>query len=134
MKPDTSQNQSNFELPKPQLSGDRPSMPVGPELNGAVSPQESAPTNPSHAIPPMSIPAQQPQPQPVSSSRGVNSAQTDDLTADDADLIEKEWVTKAKRIVDQTRNDPRQQSNQITRVKADYIKKRYNKDLKVNED
>ena len=134
MKPDASQNQSNFELPKPQLSGDRPSMPVGPELQGAVSPQEHAPTTPQ-AAPPMGMPAQQSAQQPVSPTpQPASRTLTDDLTADDADLIEKEWITKAKRIVDETRNDPRQQRKQIKKVKDDYRKKRYNKDLKVKED
>jgi hypothetical protein len=51
----------------------------------------------------------------------------------DDDLIEKEWVDKAKRIVDQTRQDPHQQSEQLTMVKADYMKKEYNKTIKVNK-
>lgn len=58
---------------------------------------------------------------------------TSSLTADDADLIEKEWVLKAKAIVLQTREDPREQSKQMSGIKADYLKKRYNKDLKVSE-
>lgn len=55
------------------------------------------------------------------------------LIADDADLIEKEWVLRAKAIVAQTRNDPHKQNEEMNHVKADYLKKRYNKDLKVNE-
>jgi len=53
--------------------------------------------------------------------------------ASDADLIEKEWVLKAKSIVSRTKDDPRKQSNEINQFKADYIKKRYNKDIKVSE-
>jgi hypothetical protein len=55
------------------------------------------------------------------------------LIADDTDLIEKEWVDKAKHIVEQTRHDPRQQNKEINTIKADYLKKRYNKDLKLSE-
>jgi hypothetical protein len=51
--------------------------------------------------------------------------------ADDADLIEKEWVEKAKEIVERTRSDPFMQNIEMNKVKADYIKKRYNKDIKV---
>jgi hypothetical protein len=51
--------------------------------------------------------------------------------ADDADLIEKEWVEKAKEIVARTSNDPFMQNIEMNKVKADYIKKRYNKDIKV---
>jgi hypothetical protein len=56
------------------------------------------------------------------------------LIADDVDLIEKEWVNKAKAIVDSTKDDPYKQNKELNRVKADYIKKRYNKDLMVSED
>ncbi len=49
--------------------------------------------------------------------------------ADDIDLIEKEWVEKAKEIVDKTRSNPYLQNKAISEMKADYIKKRYNKDL-----
>lgn len=54
--------------------------------------------------------------------------------ADDADLIEKEWVQKAKEIVARTRHDPYEQNKEVTRMKADYMKKRYNKDVKTPED
>ena len=54
--------------------------------------------------------------------------------ADDLDLIEKEWVDKAKQIVEQTAHDPYLQNKEIIKVKVDYLKKRYNKDLKVSDD
>jgi len=53
--------------------------------------------------------------------------------ADDNDLIEKEWVAKAKKIIEKNREDPKAQSDEMTLFKADYIKKRYNKVIKVNE-
>ncbi len=54
--------------------------------------------------------------------------------ADDTDLIEKEWVEKAKQIVEQTAHDPHAQIQAINRVKVDYLKKRYNKDVKLIDD
>ncbi len=54
--------------------------------------------------------------------------------ADDADLIEKEWVIKAKEIIERTKHDPYQQNKQVERMKVDYMKKRYNKDVKLTED
>lgn len=54
--------------------------------------------------------------------------------AEDADLIEDEWVDKAKEIVERTSQDPHQQNKEMNLVKADYLKKRYNKDIKVSED
>jgi hypothetical protein len=56
------------------------------------------------------------------------------IIADDADLIEKEWVLKAKEIVARTRQDPYEQNKEVERMKADYMKKRYNKDIKITED
>jgi len=54
--------------------------------------------------------------------------------ADDIDLIEKEWVLKAKAIVENTTGDPYVQNKQINKMKVEYIKKRYNKDIKYSEE
>lgn len=54
--------------------------------------------------------------------------------ADDTDLIEKEWVVKAKEIVARTKHDPYQQNKEVERVKAEYLKIRYNKEIKLTED
>lgn len=54
--------------------------------------------------------------------------------ADDTDLIEKEWVTKAKEIVERTKQDPYMQNKEVEKFKADYLKKRYNKDIKLTDD
>jgi hypothetical protein len=43
-------------------------------------------------------------------------------------------VLKAKEIVARTKHDPYQQNKEVERVKADYLKKRFNKDVKVTED
>lgn len=55
------------------------------------------------------------------------------VIAEDSDLIEKEWVDKAKSIAGRTRDDPYMQSKEMNRMKADYLKKRYNKDIKLPE-
>ena len=55
----------------------------------------------------------------------------DDNAADDLD---KEWVNKAKMIVEKTKDDPYVQSNEISKAKADYLKIRYNKHIKVTQD
>lgn len=54
--------------------------------------------------------------------------------ADDSDLIEKEWVIKAKEIVARTAHDPHLQNKEMTKFKADYLKKRYNKDINLGDD
>jgi hypothetical protein len=55
------------------------------------------------------------------------------LHADDLDLIEKAWVEKAKAIVKDTQGDPYAQNKLMSKMKADYLKKRYNRDIKVSE-
>lgn len=54
--------------------------------------------------------------------------------ADDVDLIEKEWVVKAKEIVEKTRDNPYLQNKAIGEMKTDYIKKRYNMDISNNSE
>jgi hypothetical protein len=69
-------------------------------------------------------------------SNSVSSVPTaqNPAIADDVDLIEKEWVEKAKEIVEKTKDNPYLQNKAISEFKADYIKKRYNKDLIVSEE
>lgn len=64
----------------------------------------------------------------------TTSSPSDDnmLIADDTDLIEKEWVNKAKQIVEHTKDDPHLQTNEMSKFKSQYQKKRYNKDSKVS--
>jgi hypothetical protein len=59
---------------------------------------------------------------------------TNPVIADDADVIEKEWVEKAKDIVSKTKTDPHLQSVQLTTFRHDYMKKRYGKEIKMPED
>lgn len=52
---------------------------------------------------------------------------TNPAMAADEDLIEKEWVEKAKQVVAETRSDPYAQDMAIGKLQADYLKKRYGK-------
>jgi hypothetical protein len=53
--------------------------------------------------------------------------------ADDTDHIEREWVDKVKNIVAHTQDDPHLQKEQMSRIKAEYIQKRFNKTIKTDE-
>ncbi|MBX4190800.1 hypothetical protein KW794_01805 [Candidatus Saccharibacteria bacterium] len=53
--------------------------------------------------------------------------------ANDADHIEREWVDKVKTIIARTHDDPHLQKEQMSRVKAEYIQKRFNKTIKTDE-
>ncbi len=53
--------------------------------------------------------------------------------ADDADLIEEEWVHKVKQILVKTKGDPFRQTQAVAQLRSDYLKKRYNKEVKLSE-
>ena len=55
------------------------------------------------------------------------------LPAKDSDLIEKEWVDRAKQIIAKTADDPHRQKHEMSKMKAAYIKKRYNKAVRTDE-
>ncbi len=74
-------------------------------------------------------------PSPVVNDDATDDAaqqQTSDsnpLTAADDDLIEKEWVDKAKKIVEDTKDDPHMREKEVGKLQADYLRKRYGKEL-----
>lgn len=55
------------------------------------------------------------------------------LVAADEDLIEKEWVDKAKQIIEQTKDDPHARSKMVTELQRDYMQKRYGKVIGATE-
>ncbi len=101
------------------------------ELPG-TAPKASSPI----AQPGQSMSSSPPPIQPMAQPATIPVPISPDSPADaqDNDLIEVEWVNKAKAIVDKTREDPHSQNKEINKFKADYIKKRYNKEIKVAED
>jgi hypothetical protein len=70
--------------------------------------------------------------QPISSSTSASQPVGDNpISAADEDLIEKEWVDRAKKIIAHTKNDPYLQEKEVSRLQADYLKKRYGKEIKL---
>jgi hypothetical protein len=86
------------------------------------------------------LPAPAPQPMAANATpmvpplRPLTPADGNPATASDEEVIEKEWVDKAKKIITQTKNDPYQQEKEVSKLQADYLKKRYGKDIKIAED
>lgn len=66
----------------------------------------------------------------ASATASITMPSDDDLAAEDVDLIEHEWVARAKKIVAQTTGNPYSQTNELNKVRAEYIKKRYNRTIK----
>lgn len=53
--------------------------------------------------------------------------------AADGDTIEPEWVRAVEQAIDQYREDPYRLAIAISNLRADYLNKRYNKQIKVLE-
>lgn len=56
---------------------------------------------------------------------------TNPVSAADEDLIEKEWVEKAKKVVENTKHDPYLQGKEVSKLQADYLQKRYGKTVNL---
>jgi hypothetical protein len=133
-------HQPQFELPRPDAAGNslpRPEIPSqksAENVGASAELQGSSPAqNPllAQIAPPPIQPNLQPVAPTASQVSGTNNAPA---FADDVDLIEKEWVVRAKDIVERTKNDPHLQNKEMNKFKAEYVKKRYNKELKLGED
>jgi len=103
------------------------SMPVA--VNNVLAPQVPPPVSTAQSATDPVLAAPEPTAQPTSNL--LNTPMPAD--ADDTDLIEREWVDKAKAIVEHTKADPHLQNQEINKMKADYIQKRYNRQIKINE-
>ena len=103
---------------------------------GAPAAAERTPNAQASATPASAIPLPVP---PIATTTtqksdvSTTSNTSGPIITDDGDLIEKEWVNKAKHIVERTRDDPYKQSEELTVVKADYMKKRYDKTIKLSK-
>lgn len=80
------------------------------------------------------IPVLPPLPVVQTDTPGQQATNTGPVTAEDVDLIEKEWVEKAKKVVAETRHDPHLQGQEISKLQADYLKKRYGKIVNLPPD
>lgn len=116
------------ELYQPQQGTER--TPLSPEVtveHRIEAPQRDttkASTLPAQTLPSLPAPIQ------VDDSQVATQAVDDSpLVANDDDLIEKEWVDKAKQIVVSTKDDPHLREQEVAKLQADYLRKRYGKEL-----
>lgn len=132
----------NPELPRPNVGHETQPMPnngetqpQGPERTGeqTYENEQNVQRTETSQVPVQAMPPMPPMPVPVP----VPTAPTDDATtvgptiAADDDLIEKEWVDKAKKIIADTRDDPYKREQEVNKLQADYLRKRYGKELGV---
>lgn len=132
LPPLNSENNRNGNMPVPADAigaTERNEVQAAKDLESSASVGGGTQQPPTFAAPAASQTATAQQPMPATTAQGTNP-----VIADDADLIEKEWVMKAKEIVERTKQDPYVQNKEVEQMKADYMKKRYNKDIKLTED
>ncbi len=95
-----------------------------------------APSGPAQAVPQLNLPtddtAQPATAQQAQKAEPQKPVITAPLHAADANTIEKEWVDALKMVEARTKNDPYKQREEVSRIKADYQLKRFNK--KPNSD
>lgn len=113
--------QVNLEaIPAQRIS---PEMPSVNEVRQDVKSAQPLPAMPILPAPQMQAPPSQSVP-----------ANSNPIMAADEEVIEKEWVDRAKKVVAQTKDDPYIQEREVSKLQADYLKKRYGKEIKVTED
>ena len=103
------------------------------EVMNAASAEAVANAVPQIVLLPQPVPIVQPTVDPGA----AQSATSDDATAliaNDDDLIEKEWVDKAKKIIAETKDDPYRREVEIGKLQIEYIRKRYGREIGKVED
>ena len=137
--------QPESHQPIPQGPEQQPMQPVAaPEAVPSLPPiearigygQEAFERRAESPVAAQSVGAPQPMmaPQPVMPQAPVQpaapvQASVSPMVAADEDLIEKEWVDKAKDIIRRTADDPFTRSAQVSTLQQDYLQKRYGKTL-----
>jgi hypothetical protein len=126
--------QPQFEIPQAPSTGreSQTEQAIEKRQVSEGAPSKAAPKLPVQAQPTLPMQNQPAQQIPVQDHSSASQA-TAGLTAQDTDLIEKEWVERAKNIVAQTQDDPYKQKNEMSKIKADYIKKRFNKTIPAED-
>lgn len=134
----------NPELPAPQASPEyqapQPeSQPQyqSPERAGEMSPEREqamrqVDRNTAPPLPPIAAVPLPPAVVPVPAAQTTTDDSANPTIAADDDLIEKEWVDQAKKIIAETRDDPYRREQEVSKLQADYLRKRYGKELGVS--
>ena len=63
----------------------------------------------------------------------VSPVQQSTALPQDKAHIDKEWVERAKSVISMNQNDPYKQKTEVSKIKADYIQKRFNKVIKTED-
>lgn len=88
-----------------------------------------SPTTPS--VQPVLLPTGQPAPQPDNDH--LIDKETSNKGLGKTDTIERHWVDLVKEVITRTKDNPFAQKKQMSQVKADYLKTKFNKLIKTEE-
>lgn len=122
---------SHFEAPPPQAAQPQPQPPVGPASIQIPVPASMQDNSQAAAAAPQTTEQQLAQ---YNAAGGSNSSYQAGPVDDTDAAFDEEWVNKTRAVVQQTHADPYLQSQELGKIKAQYIKLRYNKDIKVSEE
>ena len=114
--------------------------PPSPEITPESSPERSMERSPIELAPPPPPVAPVAMPvvvQPVASPAGVQpmtDPAVNPIAANDDDIIETEWVDRAKQIIIQTKDNPFAREKAIGELQRDYLMKRYGRQVGASDD
>lgn len=123
-------------LPTPESGRKLEKVPIGAlEHLGDVSHESNTGvTNNSPQTSSASVPIVLPTPQPVIQDDTQLTTNPTPVVAADDDVIEKEWVNKAKKVIHQTKGNPYAKEQEVSKLQADYMYKRYGKQIKIPDE
>lgn len=67
--------------------------------------------------------------QPTDTSSQGTVASSNPTAAKDSDSIEKEWISRIKQVLKDTKDDPYKKEEEVKDLKADYLDKRYGRKI-----
>ncbi len=127
--------------PSPGVSYEIPAAGQTPEILPAASPEQRIETRPSAELapPPPPVPPMPTQPVPPVPQQSTSVTLADDaavnpMAANDDDVIEKEWVDRAKQVILQTKDNPFAREKAIGELQRDYLMKRYGRQIGSSDD
>lgn len=113
--------------------------PVSPEISHDLSPEHNMERSPVEFAPPQPpmpivMPATaQPVAEPATLPQTISSS-ANPTAANDDDVIEMEWVHRAKQIIIQTKDSPFAREKAIAELQRDYLMKRYGRQVGASDD
>lgn len=108
--------------------------PQEPNILATPQPSQSLPGSDALALAAAGFTQAQTSVSAISSATAGSVPAAGPTIAEDKDIIEKVWVHHAEQIAAKHKRDPYQQAKALNALKADYMKKRYGKDISVVDD